>query len=602
MKRSFCYILILLSISVLCVQDVRAQDYTRWGLPEGALARLGKGSSGGGDPAVVWSPDGTSLAVASSIGIWLYDADTGAEVALLTGHTSDVRSVAFSPDGKTLASGSARFDNTVRLWDVQTGEEGITLTGHTYSVSSVAFSPDGITLASGSEWSENTIRLWDVQTGEERITLTGHTSHVLSVVFSPDGKTLASGSGDKTIRLWDVQTGEERFILTGHTWQVLSVAFSPDGNTLASGSFDQTIRLWDVQTGEERTTLTGHTWQVLSVAFSPDGKTLASGSGDATIRLWDVQTGEERTTRTGHTSDVLSVAFSPDGKTLSSGSQDATILIWDTSAWAGNAGTTDTGTPKEVPVDRPDELVGTWEAVMSGDDADTTRVRKFHADGRFVIGEKTTSHASFKQTLITELGADPGRVRFLADSLAARESRFHDALIADKQVFATEIKGVWGVEGNVILALADSFSMSLNGLQGNDVFEFYEEIVPLVVPSENAGLIQLFLLGIALIQETFNAIIEAREVFPIGLYSFENDNLVLVLDEDPVHYSRVSETPTPDFDGDGTVGFSDFVQFASRFGLSQSDAGYDARFDLDGDGAVGFSDFLIFAASFGQGA
>ena len=528
----------------------------------------------------------------------LWDVQTGAERITTTGHTPWVNSVAFSPDGNTLASGSN--DDTIRLWDVQTGDKRITIKGHTGEVNSVAFSPDGNTLASGSD--DRTIRLWDVQTGAERSTITGHTHWVYSVAFSPDGNTLASGSEDGTIRLWDVQTGEERITITGHRNWVNSVVFSPDGNTLASGGFDDTIRLWDVQTGEESTTLTGHTSWVWSVAFSPNANTLASGSGDNTIRLWDIETAQERITLVGHTDKVNSVAFSPDGKTLASGSEDATILIWDTSAWAGHAGTTDTGTPKEVPVDRPDELVGTWEAVMSGDDADTTRVRKFHADGRFVIGEKTTSHASFKQTLITELGADPGRVRFLADSLAARESRFHDALIADKQVFATETKGVWGVEGNVILAVADSFSMSLNGLQGNDVFEFYEEIVPLVVPSENAGLVQLFLLGIALIQETFNAIIEAREVFPIGLYSFENDNLVLVLDEDPVHYSRVSETPTPDFDGDGTVGFSDFVQFAARFGLSQSDAGYDARFDLDGDGAVGFSDFLIFAASFGQGA
>ena len=514
MKGLLSFSLILLSIGVLFAQDVRARDYTRWGLPDGAIARLGKGSISNFDRAVAWSPDGTRLAVAGSIGIWLYDAHTGAEVARLTGH---------------------------RDW-------------------------------------------------------------VSSVAFSPDGNTLASGSRDDTIRLWDVQTGEERSTIRGHTENVLSVAFSPDGNTLASGSRDATIRLWDVQTGEERSTIRGHTENVLSVAFSPDGNTLASGSAGGTIRLWDVQTGEERSTLTGHRGVVHSLAFSPDGNTLASGSGDGTILLWDTSTLTGPDGTTDEEKPVEIGGHRPDELVGTWEAVISGDDADTTKILEFHADSRFVISEKTTSHASFKQTLIAGLGADPGRIQFVADSLAARESRFHGALVADKQVFATETKGVWGVEGNVILALADSFSMSLNGLQGNDVFEFYEEIVPLVVPSENAGLVQLFLLGIALIQETFNAIIEAREVFPIGLYSFENDNLVLVLDEDPVHYSRVSETPTPDFDGDGTVGFSDFVQFAARFGLSQSDAGYDARFDLDGDGAVGFSDFLIFAASFGQGA
>ena len=199
-------------------------------------------------------------------------------------------------------------------------------------------------------------------------------------------------------------------------------------------------------------------------------------------------------------------------------------------------------------------------------------------------------------------GANPGRVRFVADSLAAQDSRFHEALVADKQVFATELKGAWGVEGNAILAVVDSFSLTLNGLQGTDVFEFYEEIIPLVVPPENAELVGFLLLGFALIQEVFDALIEEREVFGIGIYSIENDDLFVIHEETPVRYSRVSDTITPDFDGDGNVGFSDFLQFASQFGLSQGDAGYDARFDLDGDGAVGFSDFLIFAGSFGEGA
>ena len=143
------------------------------------------------------------------------------------------------------------------------------------------------------------------------------------------------------------------------------------------------------------------------------------------------------------------------------------------------------------------------------------------------------------------------------------------------------MKGAWGVEGNAILAVVDSFSLTLNGLQGTDVFEFYEEIIPLVVPSENAELVGFLLLGFALIQEVFDVLIEEREVFGIGIYSIENDDLVVIHEETPVRYSRVSDTITPDFDGDGTVGFPDFLQFAAQFGLSQGDAGYDARFDLD---------------------
>ncbi|OYD96897.1 ribosome assembly protein 4 [Nostoc sp. 'Peltigera membranacea cyanobiont' 210A] len=247
------------------------------------------------------------------------------EVNTLEGHSSRVSSVGFSPDGKTLASGSA--DKTIKLWDVSTGKAIKTLTGHSSSVSSVGFSPDGKTLASGSE--DKTIKLWDVSTGKAIKTLTGHSSLVISVGFSPDGKTLASGSEDKTIKLWDVSTGKAIKTLTGHSSSVISVGFSPDGKTLASGSDDNTIKLWDVSTGKAIKTLTGHSSSVYNVGFSPDGKTLASGSADKTIKLWDVSTGKAIKTLTGHSSSVFSVGFSPNGKTLASGSGDKTVILWD---------------------------------------------------------------------------------------------------------------------------------------------------------------------------------------------------------------------------------------------------------------------------------
>ena len=268
---------------LLFVPTSFAQDYTQWDLPESARARLGQGSITGN---IAYSPDGTSLAVAGSIGIWVYDTMTHQEVALLTGHTSWVESVVFSPDGTTIASGSN--DRTVRLWDVATGAHRHTLTGHTGWVESVVFSPDGTTLASGS--TDKTVRLWDVATGAHQHTLTGHTGWVESVVFSPAGITLASGGGrpGNTVRLWDVATGTHRHTLTGHTSAVLNVALSPDGNTVASGSKDKTVRLWNVATGAHRRTLTGHAGEVNSVVFSPDGTTLASGSEDGTILLWEL--------------------------------------------------------------------------------------------------------------------------------------------------------------------------------------------------------------------------------------------------------------------------------------------------------------------------
>ena len=235
--RLFCKLSLLL-ISVLLPQSVYAQDYARWGLPEGATARLGKGSISD----VAYSPDGERLAVASSIGIWIYNAHNGAEIDLLTVRTSWVESVAFSSDGFTLYSGSG--DGTVRLWDAVTGAHKRTLK---VSGDCVAISPDGRTLAVAGNWPTYAIRLWDVVSDTHKQTLEGHMNRVTSIVFSPDGGTLASASGEThgvedwetTIRLWNAVSGEHMRTLEGHTFAVNSVAFSPDGGTIASGSNGQ---------------------------------------------------------------------------------------------------------------------------------------------------------------------------------------------------------------------------------------------------------------------------------------------------------------------------------------------------------------------------
>jgi WD40 repeat protein len=292
--------------------------------------------------SVAFSPDGRLLASGSSDQtIKLWDVASGREVRTLSGHTYGVNSVAFSPDGRLLASGSS--DQTIKLWDVASGREVRTLTGHISPVESVAFSPDGRLLASGScgryesgrGCVQGEIKLWDVATGSLVRTLSGHTNGVNSVAFSPDGRLLASGSSDQTIKLWDVASGREVRTLSGHTHWVRSVAFSPDGRLLASGSDDKTIKLWEVASGREVRTLSGHTGTVWSVAFSPDGRLLASGSSDQTIKLWEVASGREVRTLSGHTYVVWSVAFSPDGRLLASGSGDITIKLWDISDLAG---------------------------------------------------------------------------------------------------------------------------------------------------------------------------------------------------------------------------------------------------------------------------
>ncbi len=312
--------------------------------------------------SVTFSPNGKILASGScgeSDGngncgrgdIRLWDVASGKLVGQpLIEHLGMVWSVAFSPNGKILASGSG--DTIIRLWDAVSRKPlSQPLTGHTDVIWNVTFSPNGKMLASAS-W-DATIRLWDAVSRKPlNQPLTGHTNAVLSVMFSPDGKMLASGGcreidDDKNctqgeIKLWDVVNGKPvGHSLIGHSDVVYSLAFSPDGKTLASGSCGERdsygscihgeIRLWDVASGKPiGQPLTGHSDIVYSVRFSPDGKMLASGSGDKTIRLWDV-TNKKLLIKplTGHTNAVYTVAFSPDSKMLASGGLDKTIHLWN---------------------------------------------------------------------------------------------------------------------------------------------------------------------------------------------------------------------------------------------------------------------------------
>lgn len=327
------------------------EDYTTWGLPEGALHRIGKGNIN----RLQFSPDGNRIAVSTTIGVWLYDAHTGNEIRLFTGHTEDVHLLAFSQDGRMLAS--IGNDRTIRIWDTERGQQlALVLIedihGHFWSI---AFSPNGTKLAAGDHY--GAVHVWEITEHQSprRVdvtplkTLYGHeTAPVEAVTFSPDSRRIASGGQDTAIRLWDIASGAQLSSFSGHKIAVKALTFSPDGTKLASADREGVARLWNTETGERLATLVqvelaethkqfptvkrDATW-IEVIVFSPDGSTVAIGDQAGIIRLWNVEDGRflsEFITPSENPRPILTLAFSPDGALLASGDGNGRVCTWDT--------------------------------------------------------------------------------------------------------------------------------------------------------------------------------------------------------------------------------------------------------------------------------
>jgi serine/threonine protein kinase/class 3 adenylate cyclase len=278
----------------------------------------------------------------------------------LAGHTQSVSSVAFSPDGRMVVTGSR--DRSVRLWEMGTGRQVQIMKGHVDAISSVAFSPDGRVVVSSSL--DKTIRMWDPGSGRELSALPKDNAFVLAIAFSPDGHLLAYSTSEGRIKVWDWEAKQGLNALDGHTGPVYAIAFSPDGRWLASAGRDQTVRIWDVAAGRELRTLRGHSEPVNTVAFSPDGRLVASGGEDKSVNIWEAATGRPVRSLTGHAAGVTSVVFGSDSRWLASASDDKTVKIWDVAN--GNEVTTLAGhiygiTHLEVSRD------GRWLASAAGD-------------------------------------------------------------------------------------------------------------------------------------------------------------------------------------------------------------------------------------------
>ena len=587
--------------------------------------------------SVSFSPDGTILSAGSwGWRILLWDVFTKEKIATLITR-GVVRSVSFSPDGTILASGSE--DGTVKLWDVATEEISATLEGHTDRVRSVVFSPDGTILASGSE--DGTVKLWEVgeeTNGTNSASLFGHTKGISSVSFSPDGTILASGAWDNTVKLWDVGTRENTATLEGHTDWIHSVSFSPDGTILASGAW-RTVKLWDVATRANTSTLEGHTDGVRSVVFSPDGTTLVSGSEDGTILLWDLQlleprphtlikvAGDNQQSPAGEAlakpfevwvrdqhGDLFSGAAVTFTVTAGDGTLSATTATTDAN---GRVATTLTlGSqpgPNTVEVTLADldpvvflavgQAIPQTLAKVSGDEQEGLAGGELAEP--FVVSVLDQNGNPLAGTTVTfAVTAGGGTLSATTDTTGENGLAASTLTLGSNPGGNTVEVTVAGLNPTTFIALGVAIPRTLSRVSGDQQQGAPGTTLPapLVVSvlDQNgtafAGASVTFAVTagegtLSATTVTTDADGQAASILTLGNLPGANTVTVSVAGLEPVTFTATAEA-SPDFDGDGETGFSDFFLFADAFG------GTDPRFDLDGSGTVDFGDFFLLADHF----